>query len=72
MKRTMTISVFQPPTQQPWVKTDRPFIRIANKYLEEFGFHIGDKIEVEYQPNQIIIKPAKKEQSFAARKDNLW
>ena len=53
----MTISALQPTTQQPWMKTDRPFIRIANKYLAEYGFHIGDKIEVQYQPNQIIIKP---------------
>ena len=49
----MTISYLQ----STWA--EKPFIRIANKYLEKYGFHVGDRIEVEYQPDQITIRPLK-------------
>ncbi|MBI1805643.1 MAG: type I addiction module toxin, SymE family [Ignavibacteria bacterium] len=32
-----------------------PLIRLRGKYLEDFGFAIGDKIEVDFQPHCIII-----------------
>ena len=31
-------------------------IRIANKFLSDAGFKIGDKIDVSYQRGKIIIK----------------
>ncbi|MFA6386147.1 MAG: hypothetical protein WCW04_00015 [Candidatus Paceibacterota bacterium] len=33
-----------------------PKIIIANHLLEESGFLIGDKVDIEYLSNQIIIK----------------
>jgi hypothetical protein len=33
-----------------------PKIIIANKSLSQSGFFIGDKVNVEYSDNQIIIK----------------
>ena len=33
-----------------------PKIILANHILEKCGFLIGDKVSVEYSPNQIIIK----------------
>lgn len=36
-----------------------PKIIIANKSLLQSGFLIGDKVNVEYEPNQIIIRKLK-------------
>jgi formylmethanofuran dehydrogenase subunit D len=33
-----------------------PMIRLAGKYLNQFGIEIGDSIKVEYSKGQIIIK----------------
>ena len=33
-----------------------PMIRIANRFLKDMGFNIGDKIEVQYLEKEIIIK----------------
>lgn len=33
-----------------------PKIVIANHLLEQSGFSIGDKVNIHYLPNQIIIK----------------
>ena len=32
-----------------------PKIVIANHFLKNIGFNIGDKVEVQYQENKIII-----------------
>ncbi|MCH8903553.1 MAG: type I addiction module toxin, SymE family [Bacteroidetes bacterium] len=36
-----------------------PFIRIGGKYLEEYGFSIGDRIEVCLSPEQITLTKVK-------------
>lgn len=33
-----------------------PKIIITNHLLEQSGFSVGDKVNIEYLPNQIIIK----------------
>ena len=33
-----------------------PVIRLGGKYLKEFGFEVGDRIEVWLEHNQITIK----------------
>lgn len=50
MKRKLTISY------KPGSTSEIPMIRIANKYLEEYGFKVGDKAEIEYKQNELIIK----------------
>ena len=50
MKRKLTI------TYKPGSISEIPMIRISNKYLERYGFKAGDKAEVEYKPNELIIK----------------
>ncbi len=32
-----------------------PVIRIGGKYLERFGFAIGDKVEIHFAREQIVI-----------------
>lgn len=32
-----------------------PVIRLGGKFLEDYGFRVGDLIEVEYQAHKIII-----------------
>ncbi|HUX59688.1 MAG TPA: SymE family type I addiction module toxin [Ignavibacteriaceae bacterium] len=32
-----------------------PLIRIGGKYLEEFGFAIGDRLEIHFAHEQIVI-----------------
>jgi len=51
MKRRITIS-YKPGNYIREV----PMIRIANKYLQKYGFQIGDKAEIEYKPNELVIK----------------
>ena len=43
-KREMTVAY------APGENTQRPMIRIANKFLTESGFTVGTKIEAEYGP----------------------
>lgn len=50
MKRKITISY------KPGNISEIPMIRIANKYLKDYGFNIGDKAEIEYKQNELIIK----------------
>ena len=45
-----------------------PMIRLAGKYLQQFGICIGDSIKVEYSTDQIIIT---KQKSFIDRKDDI-
>jgi len=33
-----------------------PMLRIANKLLKQFGFNIGDRVEVQYTTDQLIIR----------------
>lgn len=33
-----------------------PLIKIAGKYLEVFGFKIGDTIKVQLEPDRILIE----------------
>ncbi len=35
------------------VKT--PYIRIANKQLKKSGFRIGDKFNIKYESNKVIL-----------------
>jgi len=41
---------------QKYFSTAVPMIRIANRYLKNAGFNIGDKVEVQYASKEIIIK----------------
>lgn len=50
MKRKITISY------KSGSASEIPMLRITNKYLEEYGFKIGEKAEVEYKQNQLVIK----------------
>ena len=50
MKKKITISY------KPGGRPEIPMIRIANKYLEKYGFNVGDKAEIEYKQNELIIK----------------
>ena len=35
----------------------RSLIQLQGKWLEDLGFHIGDKINVSYENDRIIIEP---------------
>jgi hypothetical protein len=37
------------------LRAPHPVIRLAGKYLTSYGFAIGDSIDVELKPHQIII-----------------
>jgi hypothetical protein len=50
MKRKLTISY------KPGSTSEIPMIRISNKYLKNYGFNVGDKAEIEYRQNELIIK----------------
>jgi len=50
--RKMTVSY----KVQKYFQNAVPFIRIGNRFLKDMGFRIGDKIEVQYLDNEIIIK----------------
>jgi len=50
MKKKITISY------KPGSISEVPMIKIANKYLEDYGFKVGDKAEIEYKQNELIIK----------------
>ncbi len=39
-----------------------PMIRIMNKYLEKYGFKVGDKFKVTYSRNTILIKKIVKDE----------
>ena len=34
----------------------KPFIRMTGKWLENAGFHIGDKIQVTEKENQLVLE----------------
>jgi len=36
-------------------QTEYPVIRLGGRFLEGYGFHIGDKFDVEYQLEKITI-----------------
>ena len=55
MNRTMTIS-YQNRQGRTRDLVSVPKIIIANKSLSHSGFSIGNKISIEYLPNQIIIR----------------
>lgn len=46
MKRKNTVTLLN----------DKTEIRLINKFIEQAGFSVGDKIIVTYQPNKIIIE----------------
>jgi len=35
---------------------ETPFIRLQGKWLEEAGFKIGDKVEVQENPEKLVIR----------------
>ena len=37
-------------------RVEVPYIRICNKKLEDCGFRVRDKVDIEYGSNKIIIK----------------
>jgi hypothetical protein len=38
---------------------ETPFIRLQGKWLEDAGFRIGDKIEIQKQPEELVIRVVK-------------
>jgi len=50
MKRKIKISY------KPGNDNNVPMIRIANQYLKNCGFNVGDVAKIEYQQNKLIIK----------------
>jgi len=52
MKREMRVSY----KAQKCFENAVPFIRIGNRFLKDSGFQVSDQIEVQYLPNEIIIK----------------
>lgn len=56
MKREMTVSYALDTKFIRPSDTQKPMIRIANFFLLKSGFKVGDKAEVEYLENQLIIK----------------
>ena len=38
---------------------DNPYIRIANRFLAESGFRVGDNIEIEYLADKLITQKIK-------------
>lgn len=56
MKREMTVSYALSTKLIRSPDTQKPMIRIANFFLLKSGFKVGDKVDVEYQDNQLIIR----------------
>ena len=54
MKRTQKI------TYKPGDRKEKPMIRISNRWLFQYGFDIGEKIEVEYADGIITIRRSQK------------
>ena len=63
MKRQMTVyySTDQEPGYGGWYSAGnlKPMVRISNRFLLRSGFKVGDKVEVEYKDEEIIIRKAK-------------
>lgn len=38
-----------------------PFIPIQGKFLESYGFRLGDKVRVDYSPGRIVITAQRKQ-----------
>lgn len=49
MKREQTVSY------APGATATKPMIRIANRFLEEYGFTVGDRVEINYADGLITI-----------------
>lgn len=56
MRRIMTITYATDSSFLHSADKQKPMIRIANFFLLKSGFKVGDKTEVEYLENQIIIR----------------
>lgn len=56
MKREMTITYATNTNFLYSANKQKPMIRIANFFLLKSGFKVGNKVEVEYLENQIIIR----------------
>ena len=56
MKRKMTMAYSTDTKFVHSSDSQKPMIRIANFFLLKSGFKVGDKVEVEYQDNQLIIR----------------
>lgn len=52
--RIMKVYYYRPRRQTKW--TEHPAIRIEEKYLQQFGFKVGDRIEVKCQRGKISIR----------------
>ena len=64
MKRKITIGY------KPGSTAEIPMIRITNKYLPEYGFKVGDEAEIEYKPNELIIRKVGAHQTNKNRDKN--
>lgn len=60
--RVLTVSSMSVPhTKSKYATMERmsykqvPAIRIGGKWLEDLGFHIGDKIQMNCEDNRIVI-----------------
>lgn len=64
MKRKMTITYSTDANFLYSPEKQKPMIRIVNFFLLKSGFKVGDKAEVEYLENQIIIRKINQNLSY--------
>ena len=43
-------------TYKPGDRKEKPMIRISNRYLRQYGFDVGGRIEIEYADGAITIR----------------
>ena len=56
MRRKMTVAYSTDTKFVYSADKQKPMLRIANFFLLKSGFKVGDKAEVEYLDNQLIIR----------------
>ena len=49
-----------------------PKIQMEGKWLEELGFHIGDKLKVEYEEGSIKITPVPQSELMVAEQETEY
>ena len=52
--------------------TDYPKIQMEGKWLEELGFHIGDRLKVEYEEGSIQITPVPQSELMVAEQETEY
>ena len=53
---------YRPFSGQSLFYPSHSWIQLQGRWLEDLGFHIGDKIKVSYEQNRIILEPIKQSQ----------